>query len=135
MSYELREEVPDPETFLALREAAGLTPYSRKGVEQGLERTLFGVTVRETTSEDIVGMGRVVGDGGCVFHICDMAVLPSHQGQGLGTRIMDAILAYIDDTAPPRAYVNLMADVRGFYEKWGFEYTAPNSRGMAQWTS
>ena len=28
------------------------------------------------------------------------------------------------------AYVNLIADVDGFYEKWGFKPTRPRSKGM-----
>ncbi|WP_373454357.1 hypothetical protein [Cereibacter changlensis] len=27
-------------------------------------------------------MGRLIGDGGCFFQIVDIAVDPSHQGQG-----------------------------------------------------
>lgn len=30
-----------------------------------------------------VGMGRVIGDGGCFFQIVDIAVDPADQGQGL----------------------------------------------------
>ena len=29
-----------------------------------------------------VGMGRIVGDGGTVFHICDMAAIPDFQRKG-----------------------------------------------------
>ena len=32
--------------------------------------------------------------------------------------------------AEENAYINLLADVNGFYEKWGFKATAPNSVGM-----
>lgn len=134
MTYELREGLPSVDTFLELREAAGLTPYSREAAEQGIPETLYGVSVVELPSEIPVGIGRIVGDGGCVYHICDMAVHPDHQRLGLGTRIMDALWDYIDANAHPRAYVNLMADVDGFYEQWGFQQTTPDSRGMARWT-
>ena len=70
------------------------------------------------------------GDGGSVYHVCDVAVHPDHQRQGLGSRMMDALMDWIDETAPPKAYVNLMADIDGFYERWGFERTAPVSKGM-----
>jgi hypothetical protein len=32
-----------------------------------------------------VGMGRVVGDGGTVFQVADIAVLPEHAGWRPGT--------------------------------------------------
>jgi ribosomal protein S18 acetylase RimI-like enzyme len=142
MPYELRDEPPTPEQFVALRDAADMAPRSREGVERGLPNSVFAVTVvhrpdetpnRETDGLDtgaVVGMARIVGDGGSVYHVCDMAVHPDHQRQGLGSRMMERLLAYLDENAPDRAYVNLMADVEGFYERFGFEYTAPASRGM-----
>jgi hypothetical protein len=43
---------------------------------------------------------------------------------------MERLLAYVEETAPPQAYVNLMADVDGFYKQFGFAETAPASKGM-----
>ena len=130
MSYEVREELPTPEQFVALRDAADMAPRAPEGVERGLPNSVYGVTVVHEESGEVVGMARVVGDGATVFHVCDMAVHPDHQRQGLGSRMMDAIMAYIDENAPESAYVNLMADVDGFYERWGFEETRPVSKGM-----
>ena len=130
MNYEVREELPTPEQFVALREAADMAPRSLEGVERGLPNSVYGVTVVEGESGEAVGMARIVGDGATVFHICDMAVHPDHQRQGLGSRLMDAIMEYVDEYAPESAYVNLMADIDGFYEQWGFEETRPVSKGM-----
>lgn len=44
--------------------------------------------------------------------------------------MMDAVDAYLEDHAPDGAYVNLFADVDGFYEQWDFEATRPASKGM-----
>ena len=128
--YRLREELPDPETFVALREAAGMPARSLEGVERGLPNSLYGVVVVHEPTGDVVGMGRIIGDGGTVYQISDMAVHPDHQRRGLGTRIMTALETYIEEMAPPRAYVNLIADVDGFYEQFGFEPVQPASRGM-----
>ncbi|GGL70769.1 GNAT family N-acetyltransferase [Halocalculus aciditolerans] len=128
--YAVREELPTPETFVALREAAGMAERSVEAVERGLPNTVYGVTAVHEPTGDVVGMGRIVGDDGSVYHLCDMAVHPDHQRRGLGSRMMDALMAYVEETAPPSAYVNLMADVDGFYERWGFEATAPASEGM-----
>ncbi len=130
MPYRLRESPPTVDRFLELRDAAGMAERSREAVEQGLPNSRSAVTVVDETTGETVGMARVVGDGGSVFHLCDMVVHPEHQGQGLGSRMMDALMDWIDETAPPKAYVNLMADVDGFYEQWGFERTAPASKGM-----
>ncbi|WP_435155203.1 GNAT family N-acetyltransferase [Haladaptatus sp. DFWS20] len=128
MSYEVRDELPTVEEFIALREAANMSSRSVDAVEQGLPNTVFGVVVVDE-SEEVVGMARIIGDGGSVYHLCDMAVHPNHQLQGLGSRMMERLMEYLEENAPEGAYVNLMADVEGFYEQFGFEYTAPASRG------
>jgi ribosomal protein S18 acetylase RimI-like enzyme len=128
--YDVVERLPTVEEFVSLREAAGMTPRSREGVERGLPNSLFGVVTEHEPTGETVGMGRIVGDGGTVYQITDMAVHPDHQRRGLGTRVMEAILDYLDREAPSRAYVNLFADVEGFYERFGFEETRPASKGM-----
>jgi len=130
MAYELRESVPDPETFVALREAADMSSRSLSAARRGLPNTVYGVSIVETDTGETVAMARIVGDGGTVYHICDMVVRPGHQRQGLGSQMMDALMEFIDEHAAETAYVNLMADVDGFYEQWGFEQTAPVSKGM-----
>ena len=75
-------------------------------------------------------MGRVIGDGGTIFVIFDMLVIEQFQSKGGGTMIMNALMDYLLREAPPQSYINLMADVDGFYERWGFEPSLPNSRAM-----
>lgn len=106
-----------------------MAPRSREGVARGLPNSLYAVVAVDATGET-VGMGRVIGDGGSIYHVCDMAVHPDHQGRGIGTAVMESILAFVREDAPPQAYLNLMADVDGFYEQFGFEETRPTSKGM-----
>ena len=77
-------------------------------------------------------MGRVVGDGAWRFLIADMAILPEHQGRGIGGAILDALLAHITEHAPPGAYVTLTADPPGrrLYEQRGFVDVTPGRTGM-----
>ncbi len=128
--FTIEEGTPDAETFLSLRAGAGMSPRSVQGATKGLGQELFSVLLMLEESEEIVGMGRVVGDGGTIFVICDMLVIEEFQRKGGGTIIMDAIMDYLLQEAPPNSYINLMADVDGFYERWGFEPSLPRSRGM-----
>ena len=84
----------------------------------------------DSSNGDLVGMGRVVGDDGCFYQLVDVAVHPDHQRRGLGTRVVAALMAYVEETAPPSAYVTLISDVDGFYERFGFEDAGPESKGM-----
>ena len=101
-----------------------------EGAAKGLGSELFSVILRVTETGEAVGMGRIVGDGGTVFHISDMAVDENWQRRGGGTMIMDSLMEYVRREATSMSYINLMADVDGFYEGWGFKPTIPNSRGM-----
>lgn len=127
----IRETLPAVEDFLHLRVASGMTPRSRTAAERGLPRSLYAVIAVADTAT--VGMGRVVGDGGCNFEIVDVAVAPDWQRQGIGRRLVTAIMAYLDRHAPPGSYISLIADVPGLYEPFGFRYSAPRAYGMHKW--
>jgi len=132
MTIKLKAQVPDAETYLALRSGAGLSGYGKDAVVLGLKNTLHAVMLFD--GEKAVGMGRLIGDGGLFLQITDIAVLPEYQGQGLGKRIMAALTDYMETELPKSAYVSLIADVpaNGLYEQFGFKETAPRSVGMAR---
>ncbi|WP_045700821.1 GNAT family N-acetyltransferase [Streptomyces rubellomurinus] len=129
--YELRAGVPDVATFRGLRTGAGMTDRPAEAVAAGLANTWHGVTVHHPEA-GIVGMGRVVGDGGTVYQIADVCVLPEHQGRGLGARIMAELTGALEQRAVPGAYVSLIADgpAHRLYSRFGFVPTAPHSIGM-----
>ncbi|MGW1988288.1 GNAT family N-acetyltransferase [Streptomyces collinus] len=128
--YLLRAGSPSVETYLRLRVASGLSAKTMQAAEAGLSNTWHGVTV--LYGDEPVGMGRVIGDGGCFFQIVDICVTPEHQGRGLGKRIMAALVDELQRRAPDGAYVSLIADgdAQFLYEKFGFRQTAPASVGM-----
>jgi ribosomal protein S18 acetylase RimI-like enzyme len=129
---ELKAEVPGADEYRALRVAAGLSPRTAIAAQFGLAGTLHAICIRDAGT--LIGMGRVVGDGGCNFEIVDVAVHPDYQRQGYGYRIMEALMEYLHEYAPESAYVSLIADhgAPTLYEKFGFEFTAPTSVAMAK---
>lgn len=129
--YALAVGVPTIETYRRLRSVSGLSGKTVEAAERGLPNTIHAVTV--VYNGEAVGMGRVIGDGGCFYQITDIAVHPQHQGKGLGKKIMQALVEHLRETAPETAYVSLIADgpAKHLYEKFGFKPTAPTSIGMA----
>jgi ribosomal protein S18 acetylase RimI-like enzyme len=128
--YKIAAGVPAVNDYRELRVAAGLSPRSERAAMLGLPNTLFGVVV--TLEGVLVGMGRIVGDGGTSYQVVDIAVRPEHQGRGLGKRIMSALMEYLH-TVPERAHVSLIADgpAKHLYAQFGFAETAPASVAMA----
>ncbi|ACA93175.1 GNAT family N-acetyltransferase [Burkholderia orbicola] len=131
MEYIIRHEVPAVSTYIEIRLAAGLSRKSEQAATIGLKNGLFSVVAYWGSVP--VGIGRVIGDGGCFFEVVDIAVLPIHQKKGVGDLIMRALMDYIHENAPPTAYVSLMADhgTPKFYERYGFQPSIlPEKAGM-----
>jgi ribosomal protein S18 acetylase RimI-like enzyme len=128
--YRLEVGTPAPDQFCRLRVAAGLSAKTEQAAAVGLPNTFYGVTV--LYGDELVGMGRVIGDGALFFQLVDIAVEPAHQGRGLGKMIVRSIVEHLRKTAPG-AYVSLIADgpARFLYAQFGFTETAPASIGMA----
>jgi ribosomal protein S18 acetylase RimI-like enzyme len=126
MELDVRHQPPDVEDFLHLRRMTGMGMRGREGARIGLKNSLFAVSVYHEGR--LVGMGRVVGDGGCNFEVVDVAVDPAYQGRGIGKRIMGEVDAYLRQHAPRGAYVSLIADVPAdeLYRQFGFQSTAPS---------
>src|SRR5690348_17640627 len=127
----LQLQVPAVDEYLALRVAAGLSAMSAEGAREGLARSWCAVCVR--CDGELVGMGRVVGDGGLFLFVVDIAVAPAWQRRGLGRRIMQALMEQVHARAFPCTQVGLIADgpAHLLYEKFGFKLVAPESQGMS----
>jgi GNAT superfamily N-acetyltransferase len=129
--YRLVERTPSVEDYNRVRVAAGLSRRDPGAAGAGLPNTLFGVLVE--SDGGVVGIGRIIGDGGLFFQVVDVAVVPEHQREGLGARIMDALVSWLRDNASTDAYVQLVAEegTTGFYERYGFRVRTPASSGMS----
>jgi GNAT superfamily N-acetyltransferase len=138
--YVYKASPPPLSDYVNLRIVTGLTP---KNAEQG-RLALAGawftchIVHESPIGPQVVGMGRVIGDGGWYFHIVDMAVHPDHQKKGLGDFILTKLIEKIEAEAPDNPYINLLADPPGvkLYTRHGFEETSAKGRGtigMQRW--
>lgn len=121
MNIRLEENTLAPEDFIHLRVAAGFLEVPYAQAEKALENGLF--TVSAYYEEQLVGMGRLVGDGSMYWYIQDVAVLPECQGKGIGTAIVEKLIEHAQGRlAAPWASVGLTArkGKEPFYEKLGF---------------
>ena len=127
MDYELLDNKLTAKDFLRLREISGWSLMPKEQAEAGLKNSLFSVVAM--AGGQVIGMGRLVGDGFTMCYIQDIIVLPEYQGKGIGSAIMERLLAYVSDNAMHGTSVltGLFSakGKEGFYQKFGF-YIRPN---------
>jgi len=106
--------------FLKLRDALDWGRLSSEDAQRSLDRSLFFAGAMD--GDEVVGFGRVVGDGVMYFYIQDMMVAANRQGEGIGARILESLLQQIRGVAIKGATVGLMAarGKSGFYARYGF---------------
>jgi ribosomal protein S18 acetylase RimI-like enzyme len=66
----------------------------------------------------LVGAGRALADGGDCSYICDVAVLPSHQGTGLGKRLVGDLVER--SRGHKKIILYAVPGREPFYRKFGF---------------
>ena len=124
------------EEYLGLRQAVGWSVFPVEQAETGLQNSHV-ICFRD--KEKAVALGRVIWDHGYSVLISDVIVAPECQGQGLGRKLMEEIMAYIRSLLKPgyRIMISLMAaeNKQGFYKKFGFIERPSDlfGPGMHQW--
>lgn len=120
---EIKANILTAEIFLELYTSVGWEPPCEAQVRTALQNSLATFAAFENGKP--VGMARLIGDGGMSFYIKDFAILPSHQGKGIGTKLIAALEKYIRDTVAPGWTVSLelisTKEAVPFYKRMGFE--------------
>ncbi|MCA1065774.1 GNAT family N-acetyltransferase [Rossellomorea sp. AcN35-11] len=123
--------VPTLREYTYLCESVGWKEFMNFDVaEASLSNSIYSVVVMH--GEVVIGMGRIVGDGAIYFYIQDIVVHPDYHGKGIGGKIMDELMGYIQEHAPDKVFVGLFASEGNvpFYEKYDFKDYSPNMTGM-----
>ena len=127
MNYQIIEKLPSPEEYIQLRLLVGWGIHERNVIAQALPNSLYCVCAYADI--EIIGMARIIGDGGIAYYIQDVIIKPQYQRQGIGTALMNKIMEYIRMYASENTVIGLMA-VKGkepFYEHYGFT-VRPNDK-------
>lgn len=117
--FVLKQQKPTCAEFLKLFDSVDWE-RNIKRVKQNLKATVFASCVY--CNNQIVGMGRIVGDG-AYFTIYDVVVDKNFQGNQIGSIIMQSLVDWYktikdDDTF---LYTNASKGKEAFYEKFGFK--------------
>lgn len=113
--------------FVTLRQQTHWPSPSETAVEAALGATLCGVVALRyrpiADTSELIGMGRIIGDGALNLYLQDVVVSTQYRGLGVGRALMVGLIKEIEVRFDPDATVGLMAaDGRnGFYQRLGFK--------------
>jgi len=103
-----------------LSELYRLAPLGNKtpqGLRGAFGNSMFRCFAREEGR--LVGVGRALADGVDCSYLCDIAVLPSHQGTGLGQQIVDRLLQL--SRGHKKIILYAVPGKEPFYRRFGFK--------------
>jgi ribosomal protein S18 acetylase RimI-like enzyme len=106
----------DWEELAALYRAAPLGDKRPQGLKTAFTHSMFKFLAYEGAT--LVGAGRALADGVDCAYICDVAVLPSHQGTGLGREIVSRLVEA--SRGHRKIILYAVPGKEAFYEKLGF---------------
>jgi len=105
--------------WLALEHLYRVAPLGNKSavhLKTVFANSLFRIFAFE--GQELVAAGRALADGADCSYICDVAVLPQHQGSGLGKEVVNRLV----DASRGHKKIILYSvpGKEGFYKKLGF---------------
>ncbi|MDR0777272.1 MAG: GNAT family N-acetyltransferase [Azonexus sp.] len=106
----------DWEELSALYRAAPLGEKNPLHLQKVFSNSMFKCFVYENSR--LVGSGRALADGADCSYVCDVAVLPSHQGLGLGKQIVSHLVE--ESRGHKKIILYAVPGKESFYRKIGF---------------
>lgn len=122
MNIKYVHKKPTVEEYNYLIDSVGWDTWDNKIVEEALKNTLSAICVYD--ENEIIGMGRIIGDKTIFLYLQSIVVHPKYQGRKIGTGIIEELLKQIDEykkiNPDIRTYLGAAKDKEKFYEKFGF---------------
>ena len=119
---EYRENCLTYQEYVSLRSSVGWNNTAAEQASKAINNSLYNITAVD--NDRTIAMGRLIGDG-IYYLIVDVVVNPEFQGKGIGSKIIDMMLEYIDRRTPirGRSSIQLIAEPgkEEFYLKKGFK--------------
>lgn len=81
------------EEYIALRSSVSWENYSEEQIRKSISNSTYVISVVE--HNQTITMGRLVGDG-MYYLIVDVIVEPRYQKKGIGSRIIDMLIYYVE---------------------------------------
>lgn len=134
VSIAIVEGLPTIEEYKFLRSSVGWQLIDENAMRKGINTSVYSLLAK--AGDKTVGMGRIVGDGGIIYLLADIIILPEFQKQGIGHMIVQNLMDWLRNNCAKGCLVWLFAaeGKESFYKKVGFEKRpAPGYGAGMQW--
>ncbi|CAN5870064.1 GNAT family N-acetyltransferase [soil metagenome] len=116
LEWKFSEAGIDWDELSALYRSASLGDKKPLHLQKVFAASMFKCFVHENSR--LVAAGRALADGADCSYICDVAVLPSHQGTGLGQQVVSFLVG--ESRGHRKIILYAVPGKEGFYRKFGF---------------
>ena len=125
----------DAKDLFEMRKKLGWKEIGIRQLEIGLSNTMYKISIKE--GNDIVALGRLIGDYSCKGLLSDILVDPKYQGKGYGKIVVTSLINMVKENlkegelfqieaTPPKGNLD-------FYIKCGLKYKPENQDGVYIW--
>jgi GNAT superfamily N-acetyltransferase len=125
------EQAPDRDAYFMLFETTGWNAKYRatpSDLATAIENSWATLSAYE--DDQLVGFGRVMCDGVMHAMIFDLIVCPTHQRRGIGSEILNRLIAVCREQGICDVQLFAANGMRAFYEKHHFALRSDDAPGM-----
>ncbi|MDA3954170.1 MAG: GNAT family N-acetyltransferase [Bacteroidales bacterium] len=125
------ENLPTSEQFYKLFETTGWNDNYELSAEElytALKNSWYTISIID--NDQLIGFGRIIGDGVVHALILDCIIQPDKQGEGIGKKITEKLVSKCKKHKIRDIQLFSAKGKAGFYEKQGFEKRKDDSPGM-----
>jgi GNAT superfamily N-acetyltransferase len=132
MEIELDELSPAKEDFIKLHQTTGWNAkglYTYDQLYTAICNSWYSISIYH--NRKLIGFGRIISDGIYQTLICDVMVHPEYQGQGIGKKIIEALLKKCEEEGIKWVQLFCAKGKQEFYHKLGFIGRESEAPGMS----
>ena len=131
-----REKLPAVAAYSQLFETTGWNLSYRADPDALCEAiSASWYTLSAYDNDDLVGFGRIISDGVLYALICDLIVKPSYQEQGIGSTLLNKLIARCRRQQVRAIWLFSAKGKSAFYKNFGFTERPSDAPGMQMLTT
>lgn len=122
------------ESLDSLRKASDLSPKKAKLIFKKMKSIPDHIIYVAVLDSKVIGAATIfvepkfIHNGGMVGHIEDVVVSKEHQGEGIGLKLINALIQYAKKKGCYKTVLDCTDEVMPFYKKLGFKHFSNSMR-------